>query len=104
MVHRNFYVMITQCIKHVGYKIPNELNYMNFLLDDIGCKDPGLNAVIAMVKCDKVPTGKMNKLKYAAAYLTPCYPVAKNRNTNRKRGAAEISNASGRVVQVSETG
>ena len=49
----------------------------------------------------KMPTGKMNKLEYAAAYLTPQDPVANNLNTNRKRGASEISNTYGGGAQVS---
>ena len=43
----------------------------------------------------------MNKLEYAAACLTPWYPVDKNHNTNNKRGAAEIYNTYVRGAQVS---
>ena len=57
---------------------------MNFLLNAIKCKDPWLNAVIEMVKDNKGPTRKINKLKDVAAYLTPWDHVSKNHNTNRK--------------------
>ena len=46
----------------------------------------------------------MNKFKYAAAYLTPWYPVAENCNNIRKRGSYEISNTSRGGAQVSATG
>ena len=55
------------------------------------------------MKEDKGPTGKMNKFEDAAAYLTPWDPVANNRNTNRKRGADEISNTSDGGARVSAT-
>ena len=95
--------MMTQYAEDVDYQIPNKLTCVNFLLGAIEFKYFGLNAAIGMVKGDKGPTGKMNKFKDAAAYLTPWDHVAKNCNTNRKRGAAEISNTSGGRAQVSAT-
>ena len=77
---------------------------MNFLLDAIKCKHPGLNSAIAMVKGDKEPTRKIHKFKYAEVYLTLWDPINKNHNNNRKRGAAKIFNTSGGGAQVSATG
>ena len=45
----------------------------------------------------------MYKSEYTAAYLTPWEIFANNCYTNRKIGAAEISNTSGGGAQVSET-
>ena len=88
--------MMHQCDEHVYYQLPKKLTYVNFLIDAIKCNDHGINSAIAMVKGDKRPTAKMIKFEDAAAYLTPWYTVSENRNKNRKRGAAEISNTSGR--------
>ena len=57
-----------------------------------------------MVKENKGQTRKINKFKDTAAYLTPCYPVANNFNTNRKCGTSEISNTSGGREKFSATG
>ena len=87
---------MTQCDNHADYQIPNELAPVGFLINYIKCKYPGINSDTVMVKGYKGLTGKMNKFEDAAAYLTPWYTVSENRNKNRKRGAAEISNTSGR--------
>ena len=100
-VCHNLYVIITQCAKHVDYQIPQKLTGVNFLIDDIECKYSVLNVAIVMVKFDKGPTGKVNKSEDAAAYFTPWYPVANDLNTNRKRGAYEISHISDGGAQVS---
>ena len=104
LVHYNLCVMMTQCDEYVDYQLPNELARTNFLIDAIEYKDTGLNSDIEMVKGDKVTTVKKNELKYSTAYITLWYPVTKNRNTNRKRGAAEISNTPGGGEQFSATG
>ena len=96
--------MTTQCAEYVDYQLPKNFNCVNCLLGAIECKNTVLNAAIEIVKGEKNSTGKTYKLKYAAAHLTPRYPVAKNQNTNRKRGAAETSNTSTRGAQVSATG
>ena len=57
-----------------------------------------------MVKGYKEPTRKRHKLEDPSAYLTPWYLVSNNCNTNKKRGAAGISNKSGGGAQVSATG
>ena len=67
LVHRNSYVMMTQCAKLVDYQLSNEFNRVNFLLSAIECKDPGLNADISMVKGEKGSTRKMNKFEDSAA-------------------------------------
>ena len=69
-------------------KILKELLCVNFLLNAIKWKDPGLNAAISMVKGYKGPTRKMKRIKDTAAYLTAWDHVAKNHHTNRKRSAA----------------
>ena len=56
---------MNQCDEHVDYQVTNELTYADFLINDIKCKDPGLNADIAMVKGYRSPTGKMNKFEDA---------------------------------------
>ena len=58
---------MTQCAKHVNYKLPNKLPHLNFLIDNNKCKDHVLNAAIAMVKGDIGTTGKMNKFEDEAA-------------------------------------
>ena len=64
-VHCNSYGIMNQCDEHVDYQVTNELTYADFLINDIKCKDPGLNADIAMVKGYRSPTGKMNKFEDA---------------------------------------
>ena len=61
LVHRNLYAMMTQFSDHVDDQLSNKYTRMNFLLDAIKCKDPGLNAAISIVKVDKGPTRNMNK-------------------------------------------
>ena len=53
-----------------------------------------------MMNGDKGPTDKMIKFEDTASYLTPCYHVAKDCNTNIKHNATEISNTSGGGAQV----
>ena len=91
---------MTQCYEHLDYQLLNKCTRVNFLLNAIECMDTGLNTAIVMMKGDKVPTDKKNKFKYEALYLTPRDPVAKSRNTNRKRGAAEIYDAFVREAQI----
>ena len=75
-VHCNSYVMMTQCAEHADYQLPNSLTHVNFLIGTIVYKDYGLNAAIAIVKVDKGPTRKMNKLEHASAYLTSMGPCS----------------------------
>ena len=61
---------------------------MNFLINGIECKDPGLNEAISLAKGENRPTKNNNKFKDSVAYLNPWDPVTKNFNTNRKHCAA----------------
>ena len=95
---------MTQCEEQVDYQLPKELTRVNLLLDTTKCKDPGLKTDIVIVKGKKGPNVKTNKSEDTKSYITPWEPGAKNHNTNRKRGAPEISDASGEGSQVSSTG
>ena len=95
--HRAAFVSLSQCAEHVPYQLPNELSRVTYLLDNIECLDPPLQAAMALVRNDNGPTGKMNDFEATAAFILPHDPVAKKRTqaaTSGKRVAtAEISEA-----------
>lgn len=95
--HRAAYVSLSQCAEHVPYQLPNELSRVTYLLDNIECLDPPLQAAMALVRNDNGPMGKMNDFEATAAFILPHDPVAKKRTqaaTSGKRVAnAEISEA-----------
>ena len=78
LVHRNYFVVMTQCDQHVNYQLTNKITRVNFHINAIECKDPGMNATIEIVKGNKGKTRNMNTLKDAAAYLTTWDHVANN--------------------------
>ena len=104
--HRNAFVSMTQCSQYVTYQLPNEYTRVGFLLENILCNDPGLQAAMAQVQSDKTSgTGKRYNFEATAAFLVQYDPVAKQRVAAvGKRGSddahvsdvtADISAASG---------
>ena len=89
--HRNAYVSMQQCADHVAFQLPNEHTRVTYLLDAIQCNDAPLQAVMALVRNDTAPGGKMNDFEATASYLLPHDPVSKKRTSATKRGVAEIS-------------
>jgi hypothetical protein len=75
--HRNAYVSMEACAKHVQYQLPNQHSRVGFLLYAIQNNDAGLQSAIASVRTDDGPTGKRNDFEAAATHLLPYDPVAK---------------------------
>ena len=88
---RNAYVSIQASAEHVQYQLPNEHSRVGFLLEEIQCSDPGLQAAIASIKTDNDLEGMRNNFEATAAQLLPYDPVAKKRSSGQKRGSAQIS-------------
>jgi hypothetical protein len=94
--HRTAYVSMQSCAEYVEYQLPTEHTRVGYLLDGIQCNDAGLQAAMASIKLDTTPiTGKRNDFELAATHLLPYDPVAKKRTGNHKRGAGDISDATG---------
>ena len=93
--HRNAFVSMQQCAKHIAYQLPNEHTRVGCLLEGIQCSDPGLQAAMASVRTDDGPNGMRNDFEKAAAHLLPYDPVARKRAAGTKRPAANISDARG---------
>jgi hypothetical protein len=56
--HRNSYISLETCALHVAYQLPNERTRVKYLLNSIrGCNDPGVQARIANIEGDDLPTG-----------------------------------------------
>lgn len=92
--HRNAYVSIVQCSEYVEFQLPNEYTRVGYLIDAIDCKEPDLQAAMALVRNDTAPGGKRNDFEAAAAFLLPHDPVAKKRAT-AKRTQVNISAVDG---------
>jgi hypothetical protein len=93
--HRNAYVTLPQCQTHVQYQLPNENTRVTYLLDNIECHDPPLQAAMALIPNDNDPNGKMNDFEAMASFILPHDPVAKKRvAAGTKRPTAEISEVS----------
>ena len=93
--HRNAFVSMQQCAKHIAYQLPNEHTRVGYLLEGIQCSDPGLQAAMASVRMDDGPNGMRNDFEKAAAHLLPYDPVARKRAAGTKRPAANILDAWG---------
>ena len=94
--HHSAHVTLSQCAEHVPYQLPNEMSRVTYLLDNIECMDPPLQAAMALVRNDNGPTGKMNDFEATASFILPHDPVAKKRaqaSNPTKRPTAEISEA-----------
>ena len=90
--HRNAFVSIQQCAEHVEYQLPNEHTHVSYLLEDIVCTDPGLQAAMASIHTDDGPTGRRNDFEAAVAHILPYNPIAKKwAAAGSKRTAAQIS-------------
>ena len=89
--HRNAYVSMSACAKHIQYQLPNEHSRVGFLIDAIQCADAGLQAAMASVKTDNGPNGLRNNFERAVSHLLPYDPVAKKGATCIKQGSALIS-------------
>jgi len=93
--HRDAYLQLEKCSGHVQYQLPNANTRVTYVLDGIECSDPGLQAVMAMLRSN---VEQMNDFELAVASILPSCPVAKLRQKtsndskgNNKRGIAEIS-------------
>jgi hypothetical protein len=94
--HRTAYVSMQSCAEYVEYQLPTEHTRVGYLLEGIQCNDAGLQAAMASIKLDTAPgTGKRNNFELAATHLLPYDPVAKKRSSTNKRGAGDISDATG---------
>ena len=65
--------------EHVQYQLPNEHSRFGFLLEEIQCSDPGLQAAMASLKSDDGLEGTRSNFEATAAHLLPYDPVAKKR-------------------------
>jgi hypothetical protein len=77
--HRAAYQKLEECSGHVRYQLPNAHSRVTYLLDGIECSDSTLQVVIAVLRKDTAPDGKMNDFELAAAFLLPNDPIAKRR-------------------------
>lgn len=89
--HRESFMELQECATHLQYQLPNENSRVTYLLDGIDCSDPTLQAVMALLRSDSGPDGKMNDFELAAAYIQPSDPVTKR----RAKGANESSGGGG---------
>ena len=55
--HHNAYVSMTTCAQHVQFQLPNKHSHVGYLLDGIENLDAGLQAAMASVKTNDIPTG-----------------------------------------------
>ena len=99
--HRNAFVSMQQCAKHVSFQLPNEHTRVGYLLEGIQSMDPGLQVAMASVKTDDGPDGMRNDFEAAAAHLLPYDPVAKKKAA-MKRPVAQISSVE-EVAEISGT-
>ena len=58
-----------QYAEHADFQLPNGQTRVKCLLDAIVCSDVGLQAVIAMIRINNRPDGKLNTFEDAATYL-----------------------------------
>jgi hypothetical protein len=91
--HREAYLQLEKCSGHVQYQLPNDNSRITYVLDGIECSDPGLQAVMAMLRANDV---QMNNFEAAVAAIIPSCPVAKLRtktsnDSKNKRSHANIS-------------
>ena len=82
--HRNAYVSMSACAKHVQYQLPNEHSRVGFPIDAIQCADAGLQAAMASVKTDNGPNGLQSNFERAISHLLPYDPIAKKFDTGIK--------------------
>mgnify|MGYP001106517421 CR=1 FL=1 len=88
--HRSHFEQMKQSAEYTQFQLPEEYTRVTYLLDNIECQDPELQAAMANCREDTRPTvGKMNNFEETASYLAPRCPVARNRIA--KRNATEIS-------------
>ena len=97
-MHRNAFVVMTQCETHLpGWQLANEQTRVFYLLGGIKCNDAPLQAAMAMVRNDTGPDGKLNNFEATASFLLPHDPVALKRTTgggNGRRSYGTISSVS----------
>jgi hypothetical protein len=79
---------------------------VGFLLTAIHCGDAGLQAAMASIKTDQIPTGMRNNFEAAASHLLPYDPVQKKctDRTGTKRNSAKISDTTGQRAKISSFG
>jgi hypothetical protein len=101
--HRNAFVSLQAASERVTYQLPNEHSRIGFLLTAIQCSDAGLQAVMASIKTDQVPTGMRNDFEATASHILPYDPVMKKRTDRglNKRDSADISTTNGEQANIS---
>jgi hypothetical protein len=98
--HRNSYISLETCALHVAYQLPNERTRVKYLLDSIrGCNDPGVQARIANIEGDYLPTGKRNTFEDSVTHLLPADPVNDNNKTCRSNGGGNQAAVSSVTIQ-----
>ena len=80
--HRNAYVPMSACAKHVQYQLRIKHSRVGFLIDAIQCADAGVQAAMASVKMNSGPNGLWSNFERAISHLLPYDPVAKKRATD----------------------
>ena len=89
--HRNAYVSMQQCAKHVDFQLPNEHTCITYIIDGIQCNCAPLQSAMSLVRNYTMIVWKMNEFEATALYLLPHEPLSKKLSARNKRGVAEIS-------------
>ena len=92
--HRAAYTMLEQCAENVTFQLPNERTRVKYLLDNIECKNPEVEAALASIRLDDNVGGLRVSFERAVAFLLPTDPIKKN-GGGAKRPIANISSAGG---------
>eukprot|EP00957_Ditylum_brightwellii_P190034 14467529-Ditylum_brightwellii.AAC.1 len=58
-----------QYVEHVDHQLPNQKTRVDYLMNDIECDDPELQAAMALVKNDDAADGKMHDFEKAASFI-----------------------------------
>ena len=88
--HRNVYVSMQQCTKHVEYHLPNKNTLVGYLLKGFQCPDPALQMAMASIHTGDRLQGMCNNFDATAAHLLPYDPVIKKRAASTRHPAARI--------------
>ena len=103
--HRNVFVSMQACAKHIQYQLPNGHSRVGFLLDAIQTSDAGLQAAMASIRTDDGPDGMRNDFEQSVAHLLPYDPVAKKHAAgSSKKSSAEVSAVSYEATDVAAFG
>ena len=86
--HRNAFVTLQECAKHVNYQLPTERDRVKFLVEAIKCSDAGMQAAISTVRSTAEMKSDFSK---AAAHLMIYDPVAARRANKTVRAPATVA-------------